>query len=129
MINAFYCQIRVSSTMKINNKLIVMAAVIALNSATFADVTQVWRYTTVANIPNKSQTDLLSQIIQIKFPQNVQTIGESIEYLLRFSGYSLVSPNKMDDALKIISSKPLPLVDRELGPVTLRQGLITLTGT
>lgn len=93
------------------------------------DISQVSRYMTVDNKPNKSQMDLLSQVVQIRFPQNIQTIGEATQYLLQFSGYSLVDASQMSTSLKTLLSKPLPVVDRELGPISLEQGLITLTGT
>lgn len=92
------------------------------------ETTQIGRYLSIPNKPNKSQLNLLSQTIQVRFPQSVQTVGEAMNYLLRFSGYSLVDNTKMSQELKIIISKPLPIVDRELGPVSLKDGLATLMG-
>lgn len=99
-------------------------------SAAFArdDATSVGRYLSVNNKPLSHQRDLLSQTIQIRFPQTVQTIGDAVNHLLRYSGYSLVVENQQNPALKNTLQKSLPLVDRNFGPMTLRDALITLIG-
>ena len=91
-------------------------------------MTQFGRYLTAINKPTLAQTDLLSQTMQVRFPQNIQTIGDAMNYLLKFSGYSLVDKNKMSSDLKNTLSKPLPTVDRDFGPMSLKDGLITLIG-
>ena len=90
---------------------------------------QIGRYLTTPNKPRPSQINLLSQTIQIRFPQNVRTVGEAMTYMLRFSGYSLVDEKNMQVALKTTLEKSLPIVDRELGPISLKDGLTTLIGT
>lgn len=98
-------------------------------SAQAADsMTQFGRYLTAINKPTLAQTDLLSQTMQVRFPQNVQTIGDAMNYLLKFSGYSLIDDNKRSDELKNTLSKPLPTVDRDFGPMSLKDGLSTLIG-
>lgn len=99
------------------------------NSSAFAaDLTEVGRYLTVDNKPKLAQTDLLSQTIQMRFPQNVQTVGDAMNYILRLSGYSLVPAEKMSHALTTTLSKPLPAVDRDFGPMSLKDALTTLAG-
>ena len=90
--------------------------------------TNVVRYLTVTNKPTMAQTDLLSQIIQVRFSQNIQTIDDAIKYLLKFSGYNLVELNKRSMDLKNTLSKPLPTVDRDFGPMSLKDALTTLIG-
>ncbi|MEO8964504.1 MAG: hypothetical protein ABI370_07525 [Gammaproteobacteria bacterium] len=92
------------------------------------NVTQISRYLTASNKPKFSQTNLLSQSVQVRFTRNIQTIGEAMNYLLQFSGYSLRPENEMSTAFKITLSKPLPIIDRELGPMPLSDSLITLAG-
>ncbi|MCD6040303.1 MAG: hypothetical protein K0S27_1703 [Gammaproteobacteria bacterium] len=92
------------------------------------DVTQISRYLTVANKPKFSQAHLLSQSIQVHFPPNIQTVGDAINYLLRFSGYTLIAEPQQSPALKIMLSRSLPIVDRELGPMRLREGFAVLLG-
>lgn len=89
---------------------------------------EIGRYITVVSKPKASQTDLLSQSIQMKFPQSVETVGDAINYMLRLSGYTLVPDNRLSGALKTTLSKSLPAVDRNFGPMTLKEGLITLAG-
>jgi conjugative transfer region protein (TIGR03748 family) len=92
------------------------------------NVTQIGRYLTVSNKPKFSQIDLLAQIIQVRFTRNVATVGDAMNYLLNFSGYSLAPVEQMSQELRIILQKSLPLVDRNMGPMSLRDGLTTLAG-
>ncbi|HVV68006.1 MAG TPA: hypothetical protein VHE99_03060 [Gammaproteobacteria bacterium] len=105
--------------------LVVSSSALAQTSHT---TTTVGRYLSVDNKPTSAQRDLLSQIIQVRFPQPVQTIGDAMNYLLRFSGYSLVDETRQSIAMKNTLKKPLPLVDRSFGPMSLKDGLITLAG-
>lgn len=91
--------------------------------------TQVGRYLTVANKPKQAQINLMDQIIQIRFPQDVHTVGEAVNYVLRFSGYSLISEKDMQSEVKNTLEKPLPFIDREIGPVTLKDALTVLAGS
>jgi conjugative transfer region protein (TIGR03748 family) len=112
-------------------RIAVILLAILLDKTCLADnnVTQITRYLTVTNKPNFSQVNLLSQSIQVRFAQNIQTVGDAMNYLLRFSGYALIAESQQSLALKIILSKPLPIIDRELGPMTLSNGLTTLSGS
>jgi len=104
---------------------------ILLDKICLADnnVTQISRYMTVTNKAQFSQTHLLSQSIQVHFTQNIRTVGDAINYLLHFSGYALIAESQQSTALKIMLSHPLPIVDRELGPMPLRNGLGVLVGS
>lgn len=90
--------------------------------------TQIGRYLTVGDKPKTSQVDLLSQIIQVRFPQKIQTLGDAMDYVLRLSGYSLVPISNQSSALKTTLTKPLPAIDRDFGPMPLKDGLSTLAG-
>lgn len=90
--------------------------------------TTIGRYLTVEDKPKAAQVDLLSQTIQVRFPQNIQTIGDALQYVLRYSGYSLADTTKQSPALKNTLTKPLPLIDRNFGPMPLKDALITLAG-
>lgn len=96
--------------------------------ANSSDSTEVGRYLTVKNRPSVDQMDLLSQTIQMRFPQDVHSVGDAMSYLLRYSGYSLVDDSRQNDALKNTLKKPLPLVDREFQPMALKDALIVLAG-
>ena len=90
--------------------------------------TSMGRYLSVSYKPQSAQVDLLTQMIQVRFPQNVQTVGNAMSYLLQWSGYSLVPEDRQSHALKTTLSKPLPAVDRNFGPMTLKDALTTLAG-
>lgn len=92
------------------------------------DSTTVGRYLTVENKPSLAQRDLLLQTVQVRFPQSVQMISDALSHVLRYSGYSLVAENQQSAALKNTLQKPLPAIDRNFGPMTLKDALITLAG-
>ncbi len=93
-----------------------------------ANQTQISRYITVSNKPVISQINLLSQTVQIRFPESIQTVGDAMKYLLKFSGYSLIAEDKMQPAFKTTLLKPLPIIDRAIGPESTTDALITLAG-
>ncbi|TIG99455.1 hypothetical protein DI137_16365 [Legionella pneumophila] len=93
-----------------------------------ANITQVGRYATVNNQPLAAQINPLKTVQQIHFPSSVQTIGEAVEYWLRYSGYHLAPQNKQNESLKQIFQQPLPQVTRNLGPLTIADGLTVLVG-
>lgn len=96
----------------------------------WADIhhTATGRYLSVENKPTAVQADLLSQTLQIHFPASIQTVGEALAYVLRYSGYSLVAPEKQSGDVKNTLQKPVPPINRSLGPMSLRNALLTLMG-
>lgn len=91
-------------------------------------ITQIDRYMVVLNQPLYAQEKPLEQILQIHFPINVNTINQAIWYLLMHSGYNLASIKKQSKTVREMLDLPLPLVDRRLGPITLRAALEVLAG-
>ena len=85
------------------------------------------RYTLVSTRPDDAQRDPLNQIIDITMPaQLVNTVGEGFRYLLLESGYSLCSATT--SAFSELLSRPLPAVQRDIGPVKLSEALQILAG-
>ena len=81
---------------------------------------------TLVNIETKpEQLNPLLSITTISFSQNIFTVGQAINELLRGSGYTWLSAQDENDAL---SELELPSVVRELGPIRLRDALITVAG-
>ncbi|AMV14883.1 hypothetical protein SCO11_11270 [Legionella pneumophila serogroup 1] len=93
-----------------------------------ANVTQINRYATVANKPLAAQINPLLSIQQVHFPQEVQTISQAVEWWLKFSGFSLVSKEKQPESLQTVMRQALPQIDRNLGPLTVKDGLEVLVG-
>jgi hypothetical protein len=61
-----------------------MAALFFVHAVYADETTTVGRYLTVSNKPTSAQTNLLSQTIQVRFPQGIQTLGDAMNYLLKF---------------------------------------------
>lgn len=93
-----------------------------------ANVTQVNRYATVTNKPLAAQVNPLLAVQQIHFPQEIKTIGQAVEWWLRYSGFTLVAKEKQPESLQAVMRQPLPQIDRNLGPLTVREGLEVLVG-
>lgn len=85
------------------------------------------RYTLASTRPADAQRDPLNQIIDIRMPQQVvKTVGEGLRYLLLESGYSLCNGDSA--VFSELFSKPLPAVQRSVGPVRLAEALQVLAG-
>ncbi|WP_019215197.1 PFGI-1 class ICE element type IV pilus protein PilL2 [Legionella tunisiensis] len=97
-------------------------------SAQAANITQVGRYATVNNQPLAAQINPLKTVQQIHFPASIQTIGEAVNYWLRYSGYHLSPKEKQSEGLQQVFQQPLPQVNRNLGPLTITNGLTVLVG-
>ena len=91
-----------------------------------AGQSQIGRYVSVDNKPTAAQVDLMQQTLQIHFPTSVVTVGDAVSYLLANSGYSLVDPNIQSPDLTQLLNKNLPIVDRDLYYMNLKQALLTL---
>ena len=54
---------------------------------------QVGRYASVIAAPTESQANLLSNMVRVKFPSRVKTVGGAVRHLLSSSGYRLYRPH------------------------------------
>ncbi len=90
-------------------------------------VVQTGRYSSVIAEPTKQQRQLLQVVISVKIPDRIETIRETIHYLLKRSGYQLREPMADQPELVELLSKKLPDVHRNIGPMTLEDALSILT--
>ncbi len=84
------------------------------------------RYTLVELAPLAAQSNLLLQVVDVTMPENVHaSVGDGLRHVLKRSGYQLC-----ESAHGVIElySLPLPLAHVHLGPMTLRDALLTLAG-
>lgn len=88
---------------------------------------QVARYSVMPPTATPAQADLMAVVVNIKFPQQIATVGEALDFILRRSGYRLVDTES--PSMTILQSLPLPAVHRQLGPLTLGNALVTLAGS
>ena len=87
------------------------------------------RYSAVEPKPTAGQGSPLLTITAIKYPRSVNTVGQAIAYTLKRSGYRLAPQYAHDPNMKVLINLPLPEVHRHLGPMTVRQVLMTLSGS
>ncbi len=66
-------------------------------------------------------------VTQVRFPQEVASVGEALNYLLARSGYRL-DEQRSHWARAILMPQPLPEVHRDLGPIHLADALGVLAG-
>src|SRR5687768_8538929 len=88
-----------------------------------ANVTQVHRYATIENKPLAAQINPLLAIQTVHFSPEIRTIDQALEHWLRYSGFHLAPANKQSENLKMILQQPLPQVNRNLGPLSIKEGL------
>ena len=93
-----------------------------------ANVTQINRYATVINKPLAAQVNPLLTVQQIHFPEQVHTVGDAVTFWMQYSGFKLANDTQLPSALKALMLQPLPQVDRNLGPLTIQDGLTVLVG-
>ncbi len=79
--------------------------------------------------PDEQQVDLLSVVITRNFPEHLNTVGKAVASLLDGSGYRLLSPKLAESYRSHLFAMPLPQVQRQLGPLSLRQALELLAGS
>ena len=101
---------------------------VTVRSTAYASDVQVGRYSLLSAEPTQAQTDLLATSVTVHFPAQVQTVGESVGYLLRRSGYRLADTAALAPETLDLFALPLPSVHRQLGPMSLRRALETLAG-
>ena len=107
--------------------LIGLLGVVALSTQA-ANVTQINRYATVDNKPLSAQINPLLAVQQVHFSQDIKTVGQAMTYWLGYSGFSLAPTDKQPPSLQAVMRQPLPQIDRNLGPLTVKDGLEVLVG-
>ncbi|ERY96114.1 MULTISPECIES: PFGI-1 class ICE element type IV pilus protein PilL2 [Pseudomonadota] len=91
----------------------------------FVPVVRQGRYTLVEMVPETAQRDLMQQLVDIAIPPTFDvTVGDALRYVLLRSGYQLCDSS---DAASLYGL-PLPAAQLHLGPLSLRDALLTLAG-
>ncbi|EHM9825831.1 TcpQ domain-containing protein [Salmonella enterica subsp. enterica serovar Infantis] len=91
------------------------------------EVTREGRYTLVSVKSADAQREPLNQLIDITMPVSlVNSVGDGFRYLLFQSGYSLCGRYGAD--FSELLNRPLPAVQRRLGPVRLSEALQVVAG-
>jgi len=83
------------------------------------------RYTLVELAPTAAQQDLLQQVVDLSIPDTLHaSVGDALRHALLRSGYQLCSTSDTQR----LDSLPLPAPHYHLGPLPLREALLTLVG-
>lgn len=91
----------------------------------FVPVVRYGRYTLVELAPTAAQQDLLLQVVDVAVADTLHaSVGDALRYVLLRSGYQLCGGADTD----AFQSLPLPVAHYRLGPLPLRDALLTLTG-
>jgi type IV pili sensor histidine kinase/response regulator len=92
----------------------------------FISVVRYGRYTLAELAPTAQQRDLLLQVVDVTLPEDARaTVGDGLRHVLKRSGYQLCAPTAATTDLYAL---PLPVAHLHLGPMTLRDALLTLVG-
>jgi type IV pili sensor histidine kinase/response regulator len=84
------------------------------------------RYTLVELAPQAAQHNLMLQVVDISMPTTLHaTVGDGLRYVLQRSGYALCDG---DPQVAALYELPLPAAHLQLGPMFLRDALLTLAG-
>lgn len=84
---------------------------------------------TVINVDaTTEQKDPLLTITSITFPQQINLIGQALNYSLLRTGYTLGNVNQMTPHVMRLMQLPLPLVQRNVEQITVRNLISTLIG-
>lgn len=109
-----------------------IAASLSLLALSFCGVshaqTRIGRYTTVANHATQAQIDPLMAVAQYKFSPRVKSVGGAMNIVLENTGYALAAKDILSKEAELIMQKPLPLTNRVLGPMSVKETLEVLMG-
>ncbi|WP_162500943.1 hypothetical protein [Pseudomonas aeruginosa] len=97
----------------------------------FVPVARYGRYTLVELVPEPAQRDLLQQAVEVSIPPTLDaSVGDAMRHVLLRSGYRLCDAAEAASlyALPLPLPLPLPAAHLHLGPLMLRDALLTLAG-
>ncbi|USR37595.1 PilL N-terminal domain-containing protein [Ectopseudomonas hydrolytica] len=91
----------------------------------YIPVARYGRYTLVELAPTAAQQDLLLQVVDVSIPDTLNAnVADALRHVLQRSGYQLCNGRETDT----LGSLPLPAAHYHLGPLQLRDALLTLAG-
>lgn len=101
------------------------AVTVAVPEPENVPVVRYGRYTLVEITPTAAQQDLLLQVVDVSIPGTLHaSVEDALRHVLQRSGYQLCSGGDTD----ALDNLPLPAAHYRLGPLQLRDALLTLAG-
>ncbi len=104
-----------------------LASFVCVNSSA-ENIESINRYATVSLEPTSAQKNPLVAVGSFKFKSDVLTVGDAVNQVLSETGYALASSSKMENITIETLNKPLPFVDRTIGPMKIQSILLVLMG-
>ena len=89
---------------------------------------QTGRYVALTVEPLPQQTEPLHEVVSLRFPPRIVTVGQAAQFALEGTGFILRDAIHWDITLGQLFGHALPRVHRTLGPVPLATALQTLVG-
>lgn len=109
-------------------KQLVLFIAIICSQTCVADFVITSRYSTANTDPLKEQINPLLAVAEFKFPAQIQTVGNALNFVLHPTGYALIDEQKQSDYVQLTLKKPLPVTLRNLGPIKIINALEVLMG-
>jgi len=98
---------------------------VAVPASEYVPVVRYGRYTLVELTPTAAQQDLLLQVVDVSIPDTLNAnVADALRHVLQRSGYQLCNGRET----AALSRLPLPAAHYRLGPLQLRDALLTLAG-
>ncbi|MGP3790517.1 PFGI-1 class ICE element type IV pilus protein PilL2 [Pseudomonas sp. B392_1p] len=98
---------------------------VAAPTPEYIPVVRYGRYTLVELHPTAGQQDLLLQVVDVSMPDTLHaSVGDGLRHVLQRSGYQLCDGPET----AALHTLPLPAAHYQLGPLQLRDALLTLAG-
>ena len=91
-------------------------------------VTQIDRYSVVATGPTAGQRDLLVVTAVISIPNDIDSLGDALRWILQDSGYRLAANPVLTEEVRIMLELPLPAMHRRFEPMPLKAVLGLIVG-
>lgn len=92
----------------------------------FVPVVRNGRYTLIELVPQPAQRDLMQQVVEVAIPSTLDVnVGDAMRHVLLHSGYRLCDRAEASELYAL----PLPAAHLRLGPLVLRDALLTLAGS
>lgn len=89
---------------------------------------QIGRYTAADASNTDEQENLLNVVIDTEVPAKIVTVGETIDFLLLRSGFTLAPGEAQGKHVSQLLKKKLPHSHRRVGPIMLKDALSMIVG-
>jgi type IV pili sensor histidine kinase/response regulator len=91
-------------------------------------IQKVARYSVIQPSPTPGQQDLLAVSAPLHIPNDINTVGGALEWVIEGSGLRLADPNRLSPDVKHMLNLPLPNAHRQFQALPLKDVLALLAG-